>query len=213
MRLSVSKCGNFLLSTRSQSSKFIMGRWPRCKPSNIIPSRRSKVWSALLVASRSFGIFVFPFREGMYSGNFVAERTSWMSSSMSFGSSKSSMRAYRSSSLSCVSMVTALPFPSIKSLLNYGFRRDMQTSPTTCLSFIGLGVRGDFRISGTFPASTETSFTVGSMAASAILSTKPTPLLLAAILFARYVVIHELRGLNIARRWTLWSLINFSNLK
>ena len=39
----------------------------------------------------------------------------------------------------------------MESLPNDRFREDMQTGPTACLSFLGLGVWGDFGISGVSP--------------------------------------------------------------
>lgn len=166
------------------------------------------------MASRSFGILVFPFRGGTYSGNFIAKCTSWMSSSMPSASSISSKRAYRSSSSSSISMVTSLPFSSIESLPNRGFLGDMRIGPAICLSFLGLGVRGDFGISGVTQVSLGTSCTVGFYAASlVVLSTEPKPLLVVIILFELSVGIRKLRGSNLARHSTLCALINCSNLK
>lgn len=142
-------------------------------------------------------------------GNFAKACIGWMSSSISSSASISSTRACRSSSSSSVSKVTTFPFYSMESLPNYKFHGDIRIVTATYLSSLGLGIRGDFRISGGSP-----TYTLGFYTASlAVLSTKPTLLLVVVILFKVFVVVRELGGSNTTWCSTLYALHNSSNLK
>ena len=148
----VTRCRNFSLSMRSQSSNFMVGMQPRCVPSNTIPSGRCRIWSELLISSRSFTTLAHPFHGGTYVGYFVAECNGWVLTPISSSSPVAVIKAYKSSSSSSISNLTAFPFSSMDSFLCRGFLRDMHTGPITYLSFLVLGVHGDFRISVTTPA-------------------------------------------------------------
>lgn len=199
IKFPVSRCRNFSLSARSLSSNFIVGTRPRCVPSNTMPSGRSGVWSEIFVSSKFFGTLVFPFSEGTYAGSFVAEHNSWISCSTS-SSSTVAIRAYKSSSSSSVSIMTAFPFSSMDSLLCHRFLEDMCIGPIAYLSFLGHNVRGDLGIFVTTLVPSGTSSTIKVCAASpAGTSSIPNPSSMVVIISRLYFVSHGLRGSIIAR--------------
>lgn len=79
---------------------------------------------------------------------------------MASSSSSAMISSHRSSSSSSFSIGTVFPYSSIDSLLCSEFRRDTCTGAITYLSFLHLGVRGDFKISATIPTTFGTSPTV-----------------------------------------------------
>lgn len=147
-------------------------------------------------------------------GSFVAEHNSWISSSMSSSSSSAEIRAYKSSSSSSLSIVTAIPFSTMDSYLCRGFLSDIRTGPIACLSFLGLGVRGDLGIYVTTLAPYGTSSIILVCVASLVVTSSiPKPSLEFNIVASLYSITCELRGSIIARLLILSALLKSSILK
>lgn len=211
IKLFVAMCGNISLSVRSQYSNFMVGTRLRGGPSNIMSSGRSKVWSALFMASQSFATLTFPFYKGMYIDNFVAEGIGGTSSSSSSRASIWSISTCKCSSSSSNSTVMDFPFSFIDNLSNHGFLGDMQIGPIVYLSFFGRGVHGDFETSSARATSLISSWTIwGFVASPTISSMNHTLGPVLFIVFTQDMVWCILKGGKSGR---CSILCNYSNLK